>query len=388
MNQLPKPIGYGRQHINSDDIDAVVEVLRSDFLTQGSTGQHFEDALCQSVNARHAIAVNSATSALHLSCRVLGVGPGDIVWTSPNSFVASANCALYCGAAVDFVDIEPDTANMCPDLLEQKLATAAKANKLPKVLIVVHFSGCSANMNAICRLARNYDVKIIEDASHAVGGRYLGAPVGNCALSDIAVFSFHPVKMITTGEGGALVTNDDYWADEARKLRTHGITRSKEEFIFPEDQGDWYYEQHDLGLNYRMTDFQAALGLSQLKRLWEFVERRNEIAQKYDRAFADTPIETLRVPESTVSSFHLYVIRVAADNRARVFKGLREAQIGVNVHYIPIHLQPFYRKMGFSVGDFEKAERYYSEAISIPIFFELSDQEQSFVISKVLELTG
>jgi UDP-4-amino-4,6-dideoxy-N-acetyl-beta-L-altrosamine transaminase len=376
-------IPYGRQDINEDDIQAVVEVLRSDYLTQGPTVPAFEQAVAGYCGARHAVAVNSATSALHVACLVLGVGPGDRVWTSPITFVASANCALYCGAEVDFVDIDPHTYNMSPVALGRKLEEAERAQRLPKVVIPVHLCGQSCDMQAIHDLSRRYGFKIIEDASHAIGGKYKNEPVGNCRYSDIAVFSFHPVKIITTAEGGMALTNDPKLADRMALLRSHGITRDPAQMT-REPDGPWYYQQIDLGYNYRMTELQAALGLSQMRRLDEFVARRHAIAKRYDEQLASLPVVIPWQHPDCYSGLHLYVIRLRLDriskSHRQVFGALRDRGIGVNLHYIPVHTQPYYQHMGFQVGDFPEAERYYTEAISLPIYPALSLAEQNFVI--------
>jgi UDP-4-amino-4,6-dideoxy-N-acetyl-beta-L-altrosamine transaminase len=373
-------IPYGRQDITEEDEQAVIAVLRSDFLTQGPQVPAFEGAIAQYVNAKHAVAVNSATSALHIACIALDLGKGDVLWTVPNSFVASANVGLYCGATVDFVDITPDTYVMCPDELEAKLKTAKAEGKLPKVIVPVHFAGQSCDMRRIGSLALQYGIKVIEDASHAIGARYLGAPVGNCAYSDIAVFSFHPVKIITTAEGGMATTQDAELARRMELSRSHGVTRDAD-LMQKESEGGWYYEQVAFGYNYRMTEMQAALGLSQMSRLDQFVARRNALAQRYDLLLQDLDVKTPVQASDSYSSYHLYPIQV--DDRARVFAELRENGIGVNVHYIPIHRQPFYAAMGFHKGDFPVAENYYDKAISIPLYAGLSDADQDTVIEKL-----
>ena len=345
-------IPYGRQSISEADIEAVVDVLRSDFLTQGPAVPAFEEALAALVGARYGVAANSATSALHLACRALGVGPGDRVWTSPLTFVASANAALYCGAEVDFVDVDERTYNLCPRRLEEKLDRAAEAGTLPKAIVPVHLAGQSCDMAAIHAVASRHGVRIIEDASHAIGGRYRAGPVGGCEFSDIAVFSFHPVKIVTTGEGGMAMTNDAELAETMRLDRSHGITRDPARL--QHDDGPWYYEQQRLGFNYRMTDIAAALGLSQLARIDDFVARRREIAAAYDAAFADLPVSTPWQHPDTDSAWHLYVIRIDRQRAARphraVFEALRGAGIGVNLHYIPVYRQPYYRALGFGQG--------------------------------------
>lgn len=379
-------IPYGRQDIRQEDIDAVVDVLRSDFLTQGPVVPRFEAAVAQGAGAAHAVAVNSATSALHIACDALGLGPGDRLWTSPITFVASANCGLYCGATVDFVDIDPDSFNMCPDALEAKLSDAAADGRLPKVIVPVHMCGQSCDMRRIWELARRYDVRVIEDASHAIGGSYAGAPIGNCAFSDITVFSFHPVKIVTSAEGGMALTNDPVLAARMDRARSHGITRDPALMTHAPD-GPWYYQQVELGWNYRMTEMQAALGLTQLGRLAEYVGRRNDLAERYDRAFADLALDVPGRLSDSRSAFHLYVIRLQDSRRHReVFEALRAAGVGVNLHYIPVHLQPNYMAMGFKRGDFPAAEAYYSRAISIPLFATMTAQQQDTVIAEVTRL--
>jgi len=375
---MTKFIPYGRQQISQDDIDAVVEVLRSDFLTQGPVVPKFEEAVANRVGAKHGVAVNSATSALHIACAALDLGPGDWLWTSPITFVASANCGRYCGAGVSFVDIDPETFNLCPDALEAKLAVAERERKLPKVIVPVHMCGQSPDMARISQLARRYGVRLVEDASHAIGADYHGRPVGDCTYSDITVFSFHPVKIITTGEGGLATTNDPDLATRMSELRTHGITRDPSRMT-RESEGQWYYQQIELGWNYRMTEMQAALGVSQMGRLDEFVSRRCEIAARYDEALSDLPLRVPGRQESADSSWHLYVIRLHDAGRRRVvFDALQAAEIGVNLHYIPVHLQPYYQRLGFSRGDFPASEDYYDRAISIPVYpgMEASDQKR------------
>ncbi len=376
-------IPYGRQSISEDDIEAVIDILRSDFLTQGPAVPAFERHLAEYCGARHGVAVNSATSALHIACLALGVGPGDLVWTSPISFVASANCALYCGADVDFVDIDADSRNMDMQVLRAKLKKAEAEGRLPQVVIPVHMCGQSCDMKTLSDLSRIYGFRIIEDASHAVGGRYLGQPVGNCTFSDITVFSFHPVKIITSAEGGMAITNEPMLAEKMAQLRSHGITRDKEQ-MRSSSPGEWYYEQNSLGYNYRMTELQAALGLSQAARLDEFVARRHEIADQYDTALAHLPLILPKRTEDAYSSLHLYVIRVdrtrGAADRATVFSRLRADGIGVQVHYFPIHLQPYYADRGFKAGQFPAAEKYYADAISIPMYPTLEWPEQKRVV--------
>lgn len=377
-------IPYGRQDISQADIDAVIETLQSDFLTQGPAVERFETALTDYCGAAFGVAVNSATSALHIACLALELGPGDLLWTSPITFVASANCALYCGADVDFVDIDPATFNMCPRALDTKLEAAQAAGRLPKVIVPVHMTGQSCDMAAIAALARKFGVRVIEDASHAIGGHYLGAPIGNCAHSDITVFSFHPVKIVTTAEGGAAMTNDVRLAERLRLFRSHGITRDPRLMTHAPD-GPWYYQQVELGYNYRITDLQAALGVSQMTRVDDYVTRRHAIADRYDALLAGLPVLTpLRHPDGR-SALHLYVIRLAPEALERpghraVFEGLRARGVGVNLHYIPVHTQPYYSKFGFAPGDFPASEAYYASAISLPMFPTLSEDDQRRVV--------
>jgi UDP-4-amino-4,6-dideoxy-N-acetyl-beta-L-altrosamine transaminase len=371
-------IPYGRQEISQQDIDEVVRVLKSDFLTQGPRIPEFEDNICKKVGSAHAVAVNSATSALHIACLALGLKEGDILWTVPNSFVASANVALFCGANVDFVDITNDTFLMCTGALEDKLTKAASENKLPKILMPVHFAGQSCNMEKIGSLAKKYNIRVIEDASHAIGAKYKDKPVGDCTYSDVSVFSFHPVKIITTAEGGVATTQDNSLAEKMKILRSHGVTRNQEN-LKNKNQGSWYYEQIDLGFNYRMTDIQAALGSSQLKRLDFFLKVRNEIASRYNILLKETDLQLPVLADGNYSSYHLYPVQVK--NRESVFDTMRSNNIGVNVHYIPIHLQPFYRKKGFSPGDFPNSEEYYSRAISIPLHPGLTKKDQNKIVT-------
>ena len=373
-------IPYGRQIISDDDIEAVEAVLRSDFLTQGPVVYRFERAVADRVGAGHAVAVNSATSALHIACLALDLGPNDLLWTSPITFVASANCGRYCGADVDFVDIDPDTFNICPDALAIKLDEAEKRGRLPKIIVAVHMCGQSPDMVRIAGLAHAHGVRIIEDASHSIGADYLGTPVGNCAYSDITVFSFHPVKIITTAEGGMAMTNDADLAGRMERLRSHGITRDPD-LMTHEADGPWYYQQLELGWNYRMTEMQAALGLSQMDQLDAFIARRRALAVAYDVALADLQLRLPGRMKGANSSWHLYVIRLEDPTHHRiVFDALRESGIGVNLHYIPVHLQPYYRRMGFGPGDFPASGDYYSRAISIPLYAGLTDVEQAQVV--------
>ena len=376
-------IPYGRQDISQADIDAVIAVLKSDFLTQGPSVPAFEKSVAEYCDAQHAVAANSATSALHIACLVLGVGKGDIVWTSPITFVASANCALYCGATIDFVDIDAQTYNMSVKCLEEKLELAKKIDKLPKVVIPVHLCGQPCDMASIYALSQKYGFKIIEDASHAIGGKYKGEPIGNCRYSDITVFSFHPVKIITTAEGGMAITNDAQLAKRMQLLRSHGITRDVNDMTHTPD-GPWYYQQIDLGYNYRMTDLQAALGLSQMRRLNEFVTKRHVLANRYDQLLADLPVYTPWQHEDSFSGLHLYVIRLKlaeiGKTHRQVFEALRALGIGVNLHYIPLYFQPYYENLGFKAGYCIDAEQYYAEAISLPMYPTLSNADQDKVI--------
>ena len=375
-------IPYGHQDISEEDVAAVVEVLRSDRITQGEMVPRFEQQLCDLTGAGYAVTTNSATSALHLACRVLGVGEGDMVWTSPNTFVASANCARYCGAEVDFVDINPATGNLSVAALEQKLASATRP---PAVLIAVHFAGQSCEMAALKSLADRYGFSIIEDASHALGASYRGQPVGGGRFSDITVFSFHPVKLATTGEGGALLCNDGELARRAIELRSHGVTRDAGRMTtLPVTS--WSYEQQELGFNYRLTDIQAALGCSQLKRLPQFIDRRRDIARHYLDVFEREGIESLSVTEE--GAVHLFVIQVAPQHRGQIFDQLQERGIGVNVHYIPVYWQPYYQRLGFAMGLCPASETYYRRAISLPVYPSLSDEQQDYVIEQVLQVVS
>lgn len=377
-------IPYGRQDITQADIEAAVAVLQSDYLTQGPMVPRFEATVAEHVGAKHALAVNSATSALHIACIALGLGPGDWLWTSPVTFVASANCGLYCGAQVDFVDIDPRTYNLCPQALESKLIEAEKSGKLPKVVVAVHLCGQSCDMATIHALSKRYGFKVIEDASHAIGGKYKGDFIGNGRYSDITVFSFHPVKIITTAEGGMALTNDAELANKMALLRSHGITRDPAQMTHEPD-GAWYYQQVDLGFNYRMTELQAALGVSQMARLDQYVTRRHELAARYDSLLADLPVTGPWQHQDSYSGLHLYVIRLQLDRitntHRQVFDALRDKGIGVNLHYIPVHTQPYYQQMGFNAGDFPEAEHYYAEAISLPMFQTMSEAQQDEVVA-------
>lgn len=377
-------IPYGRQSIDEADIEAVVAVLRSDFLTQGPVVPEFERAFATRVQAEYAVASNSATSTLHLAYMVLGVGPGDCVWTSPNTFVATANAALYCGADVDFVDIDARTYNLSADALAEKLIIAEREGRLPKVVTPVHFAGQSCEMAAIAKLAERYGFAVVEDASHAVGAEYLSHPVGRGEFSDITVFSFHPVKILTTAEGGLATTRNAELAERMELLRSHGVSRDPTKLEFS-GQGGWYYEQQSLGFNYRMTELQAALGLSQLNRLDTFLSSRRHLAARYDEHLADLPLTRPWQDPQGLSSYHLYPIQI--ENRTTVYDQLRSAGIGVNVHYIPVHTQPFYRRLGFGMGDYPQAERYYQRALSLPLYADLSEPDQDVVIAALAQCT-
>ncbi|MFC3944810.1 UDP-4-amino-4,6-dideoxy-N-acetyl-beta-L-altrosamine transaminase [Pseudomonas gingeri NCPPB 3146 = LMG 5327] len=387
----PYQIPYGCQSIEQADIDAVVEVLKSPWLTQGPTIPRFEAALAEHCQADFAVAVCNATAALHIACLAAGLGPGDRLWTSPNTFVASANCGRYCGAEVDFVDIDPSTLNLDARLLAHKLEAAAVAGRLPKVVVAVAFAGQSCDMRAIAGLAEQYGFILIEDASHAVGASYLGRPVGCGAHAAMTIFSFHPVKIITSAEGGMVLTNSAELAERLRRLRSHGITGDPAQMKVPE-HGLWYYQQLELGFNYRMTDLHAALGLSQTARLDSFVARRRELAARYNRLLADLPLTLPAAQAGAESAWHLYVVRLQLDRvkvtQRDVFETLRAAGIGVNLHYIPVHLQPYYREQGFKDGDFPEAERYFSEAISLPLFPLLTEEQQDYVVEQLRKLVG
>jgi UDP-4-amino-4,6-dideoxy-N-acetyl-beta-L-altrosamine transaminase len=373
-------IPYGRQDISEEDIAEVVAVLRSDWITQGPAIDRFENAIAEFASCKHTIAVANATAALHLSMIALDLGPGDVLWTSPNTFVSTSNAALYCGASVDFVDIDPNTYCMSVARLREKLKAAASQGKtLPKVVAPVHFAGQSCDMREIHELSRQYGFRIVEDASHAIGADYLGRKVGSCAYSDICVFSFHPVKIITTGEGGVATTNDPQLATRLRELRSHGVTRDPGRMTDVSD-GPWYYQMIDLGFNYRITDMQAALGASQMRRLDDFIARRRQLADRYAEKLDGFPVVTPAQSADGHSAFHLYPIQVSASCRNAVFGQLRSAGIGVNVHYIPVHTQPVYRKLGFRAGYCPNAEAYYSRALSLPMFSKMTDHEQDTVV--------
>ena len=383
-------IPYGKQDISQDDIDEVLSVLQSDFLTQGPQVPAFENSLTQYTGAKYALAVNSATSALHIACMALDLEECDILWTTPVTFVASANCGLYCGASIDFVDIDPDTYNLCPIALEKKLQEAQQRNALPKVLVAVHLCGQSCDMEKIWSLSQKYGFKIIEDASHAIGGSYKNIKVGSCKYSDITVFSFHPVKIVTTAEGGAALTNNPTLAEKMSLYRSHGVTRDSE-LMQGESHGTWYYQQVTLGYNYRMTELQAALGVSQMARLDDFIKSRHTLARKYNRLLKDLLVKLPFQLEDSYSGLHLYVIRLKLDQlsktRKQIFDELRDAGIGVNVHYIPVHIQPFFKdNFGFAEGDFPQAEAYYEEAISIPMFHGMKEEQLNQVVHSLFEI--
>lgn len=380
-------IPYGKQDIDQSDIDSVIEVLKSDFLTQGPKVPAFEQTVADHVGAKHALAVNSATSALHIACLSLELGQGDWLWTTPITFVASANCGLYCGAQVDFVDIDPATYNLCPKALEAKLIQAERKGTLPKVLVAVHLCGQPCDMKAIHDLALKYDFKVIEDASHAIGGKYQNEFIGNCRYSDITVFSFHPVKIITTAEGGMALTNDDSLAQKMNLYRSHGVSRDQT-LMTHEPDGPWYYQQVALGYNYRMTELQGALGITQMQRLDQFVSQRHVLAKRYNELLSELPLTLPWQHPDSYSGLHLYVIRLSLDKISKthlqIFEELRESGIGVNLHYIPVHTQPYYQNIGFREGDFPQAEQYYKEAISLPMFSKLTEEKQRKV-ADVLE---
>ena len=376
-------IPYSTQDINDADIDSVIDVLKSDFLTQGPKIPVFEKVVANYCGAKHGVAVNSATSALHIACLALELSKGDLLWTSPNTFVSSANCGLFCGAEVDFVDIDPKTYNICVNELEKKLVKAKLENKLPKILVPVHFAGQSCDMQRIYSLSKEYNFKIIEDASHAIGGKYLNKPVGDCRFSDITVFSFHPVKIITTGEGGLATTNSEELAKRMKIFCSHGVTRDPTSMT-KEPDGSWYYQQIDLGFNYRITDIQASLGISQMKRLDDFVSRRHNLKDRYNKILQNLPIILPYQSEDCFSALHLYPIQIDLEKvdktHSQIFDELRSNGLGVNLHYIPVHTQPHYQKMGFKIGDYPNAEKYYSRAISIPLFASMTYEQQDEVV--------
>ena len=379
---MTQMIPYGHQSIDDSDISAVQAVLRSDWLTQGPAVPAFEESLRARCGANFAVAVSSATAALHIACLTAGLGPGDRLWTSPNTFVASANCARYCGAEVDFVDIDPDTWCLDTGALEHKLESASRIGRLPKVVIPVAFGGRSCDMRHVKSLSIRFGFTVIEDASHAVGANYSGHAVGCGEFADMTVFSFHPVKIVTTGEGGAVLTNNPAYCERLRSLRSHGITRPASELV-PNIEGPWFYEMVELGFNYRMTDIQAALGTSQLRRLNPFLERRRYLAERYHRLLAALPLQLPALSPLDESAWHLYVVRLSDRCHRAVFQSLRDAGIGVNLHYIPVHLHPYYRKLGFAPGDYPRAEQYYREAISLPMFAGLDDERQDRVVDEL-----
>lgn len=392
-------IPYGRQDVTQEDIDAVVSVLRSDFLTQGPMIPRFEQAVTARVKVAHAVAVNSATSALHIACLAIGLEPSDVLWTVPNTFVASANCARYCGSRVDFVDIDPQTWNMSVPALEQKLASARREGRVPCAVVAVHFAGQPTEQEAIWQLAQEYGFKVIEDASHAIGAARHGEPVGSCKWSDVTIFSFHPVKIVTSGEGGMALTNDAGLAERMQLFRTHGITRDPARFreVGPASQRSqgpaaWHYEQQALGFNYRMTDVHAALGLSQLSRLDDYVERRNVLARRYDRLLRGLPLTLPHVQPGNRSAFHLYAVRlpgpVDPGRHREVFDELRRAGIGVNVHYTPVHLQPYYRELGFAAGQFPQAEAHGASVLTLPLYATLTEEQQDRVVQALEQVLG
>jgi len=382
-------INYGRHDINQDDIDEVVKTLSSDYITQGPQVPKFENNIAKFTKSEYATVTNSATSALHLTCLGLGLGIDDYLWTSPISFVASANCGLYCNAKVDFVDIDINTFNINIDSLERKLKAAKKKKKLPKILVVVHMAGQPANMQAIGELSSKFKFYVIEDASHAIGAEYENNPVGNCKYSKASIFSFHPVKIITTGEGGAITTNDKILDEQLKSLRSHGITKNSKDFLNSSD-GPWYYEQKSLGFNYRMSDIQASLGISQLKRIKEIVKKRNEIAERYNSSLKNIQLVTPYIADNCYSSFHLYIIKLKIDelkpnSHRKIFEFLISKGINVNLHYIPIYRQPYYSEIGYKYDDFPNAEEYYKKAITLPLYPGLSEENQDIVMDLLIE---
>ena len=388
MSEAESFIPYGRQTITSEDIEEVVKVLKSPLITQGPIVPRFENELSKRLSAPYSICVNSATSALHIACLALGLKKGDIAWTSPTTFVASANCIKYCGADIDFVDINPISGLMCTDELEKKLKLAKKNNKLPKIIIPVHLAGASCDMKVINNLSKTYGFSIIEDASHAIGGKYLNEPVGNCKYSNICVFSLHPVKIITSGEGGVATTRDRKLAEKMNSYRSHGITKDTKNFILSNKE-IWFYEQQDLGYNYRMTDIHAALGLSQLKRLDSIVIERNNLLSKYSKLLKDLPVNLLDISKDVTSSVHLAIIRLnnkQKDFHKKVFEEMRKAGIGVQVHYTPVHLQPFYKKEGFYESQFPNSEEYAHNSITLPLFPGLVFEDQKKIVDKLSNL--
>ena len=385
MNRM---IPYAKQDISDEDIDSVIEVLKSDFLTQGNKVPLFEDIISERVGAKYALAANSATSCLYLSCLSLGLSKEDILWTSPITYVASANCALYCGAEVDFVDIDPLTWNISVEILEEKLKTARKIKKVPKILVLVHLAGNPCDLQKVFDLSKEYGFSIIEDASHALGSKYSGEHIGSSVYSDISVFSFHPVKNITTGEGGMILTNNQKLSEKIHLYRSHGITRDTKKMINKEE-GLWYYEQLLLGFNFRMSDIHAALGISQMNSLDKFISKRNDISQIYTEELKGLPLTIQRVRKEDLSAWHIFVIRLKLSelklSRLEIYNSLRNMGIGVNVHYIPVHLHPFYKNLGFNKGDFPNSENYYDGAITIPMFTKLKKKEIKYVIQALKE---
>ena len=378
-------IPYGKHLVDEDDIDAVVDVLRNQFLTQGTVVPQFEQALCDYTGAEHCVAVNSATSGLHVACLAAGIGAGDLVWTVPNSFVASANCALYCGASIDFVDINPVTRNIDISALEIKLQYASNQNRLPKALIVVHFSGLSCDMQVLRKLTQMYSMVLIEDAAHGLGGSYQQSKIGSCVYSDMTVLSFHPVKSITSAEGGAVLTNQSQLFDKIKLFARHGVTKDPSQYQ-GKSHGPWYYQQLELGYNYRLSDLHAALGLSQLKKLDTFIQKRSELANVYDEMLADLPLKLPVFEPHVKSAWHLYMVELTQHDRQNVYQQLHDKGVGVNVHYIPIHLQPFYQQLGFKQGDFPVSEHFYQNALTLPLFPSLTDAEQTKVIQVLYEV--